>query len=61
MAQGRRHRLRERAGVDPEHGVSPVKLIDMRFIIALGSSPARWSAGGPPKGGVYRPRYAQEA
>ena len=22
--------------VDPEHGVSPVKLIDMRFIIALG-------------------------
>ena len=24
--------------VDPEHGVSPVKLIDMRFIIALGES-----------------------
>ena len=44
-----------------EHGVSPVMLIDMRFIIALGE------LGGTmvrrqdlPKGGVYRPRHAQE-
>ena len=35
MAQERRHRLRERVASRPEHGVSPVKLIDMRFIIAL--------------------------
>ena len=36
MARVRRHRLRERVASRPEHGVSPVKLIDMRFIIALG-------------------------
>ena len=36
VARARRRRLRGALQVDPEHGVSPVKLIDMRFIIALG-------------------------
>ena len=48
--------------VDPEHGDSPVALIDARFIgRAVEARRQDPPPAGPPKGGVHRPRDGQAA